>query len=105
MTIDAPKLQPYFHEREAAGRVPLVVSFAEPPRERPTLSKFGVPVVIKAKGDVKAGEAVLQIERLAVEPAMATVEFVYRVEGIAGKGTFRRRDSSWHLEDFTVVER
>ncbi len=106
MTIDAPALQAYFHEKEIPGRSPLVVVLRHPPKAPLRLSKFGQAVVVKTRDQVQPGEAVLEIEGITFGPSSASVEFSYLVEGIAGSASYDKGEgATWLLRGVTLAER
>ena len=103
-TIDLKSLQPYYHVDKIPARSPLLLIQNEIVGGGIRLSKFGQPVEVVERSEVKKRPH-LEITKLAVSGDQVTVEFRYPPEGIAGTVRFNKVGAEWREKSHEIVER
>ena len=103
LAIDLPALEKYYHP-EVAGRKPLCVVQTQVVGDKPGLTKFGQPVRYVTAEDA-GGSACVEFSRIDVSGDSATVELVYKVEGIRATAQYRKSGDTWRLESHKLAEK
>lgn len=106
LTVDNPKLAPYFHEKEIPARVPLVIVLGDTLRGSYDVSKFGRPVSFKTTTALAKDEPFLEVTSIAVGGDTGRIAFRYAPEGISGTMNFLRRPGEgWAVATTDIVEK
>lgn len=105
LTVDLPKLQPFYHSDEVTGRKPLVLLVNEINTKCITLWKFDEPVVIvHDRNRMDSFSAYLEITKININRDNAKVTFKYIVEGVKGVANLQRINSKWMVTESKVIE-
>ncbi len=106
LVLDLDAMNGYFHADKLPERIPLVVIQNQLVGPDLKLSKFGQPVVFMDKTNAQKNKrAHIELTHADIQPAQATIQFVYPAEGIAGTVSFTKSGKDWRVEKYNIVER
>jgi len=106
LVLDLEAMNGYYHAGKLPERIPLVVIQSQLVDPELKLSKFGQPVVFMDKPSAQKNKrAYMEFTHVDIQPAQATIQFVYPVEGIAGTVNFTKSGKDWRVEKCNIVER
>lgn len=105
LTIDLPKLQQFFHEKEIQNRSPLRVAVEDTDVTCIKLTKFNKKVILVDKNTI-SNQSIpfLELLKIDISTNLAIMSAAYSVEGIKITARLKKTDGSWELYESHVVE-
>lgn len=102
LLLNAPQLTRYYHFDTRPERVPLkVVNLTSLDLGDPELTAAGQKARLSTGRDNRA----IEIRTFTIATDTAEIAFAFRVEGVVGKGTFKKVQGTWAVGQLSVAER
>jgi hypothetical protein len=100
--LNAPQLTQYYHFDVRPERVPLRIVNTTPVEiAGDGLTASGK----KAELSRERSDRAIEITDFRIAGDAADIAFTFRVEGVIGKGTFKRQQGTWKVDKLSVAER